>query len=132
MAKKYVSTKKRIIQFVNYKEISVSMFIRNVGLKRGFLDSDKLESSISDVFIAKIIAAHPELSLEWLLLGKGEMLLSDLGGTQESKNVVAESRNKYASDCSKCEVLESDIEKLKEQISLQNKLIALYENKNRT
>lgn len=131
MAIKNETTKKRIIQFVNYKEISVAEFIRNVGLKRGVLDSDKLESSISDVFVAKIIATFPELDLKWLLLGEGNMFSSITNEMEVTKNIVAESRNEYINECKECKNLKEDNRKLKEQINLQNKLIALYENKNK-
>lgn len=44
------------------------------GLKRGFLDADKLETSIPDTFIATIIAIYPEINIEWLITGNGSML----------------------------------------------------------
>ena len=73
MTTKSVTTKKRIIQFINYKEISVAMFIRETGLKRGILDANKLESSISDIFVAKIIVTYPELNIKWLLFDENKV-----------------------------------------------------------
>lgn len=71
---KIATSKERIIQFIEYKGISKQHFFRETGLKRGFLDADKLQTSIPDVFIAIIIAKYPELNIEWLITGMGEML----------------------------------------------------------
>jgi repressor LexA len=71
---KFATTKQRIIQYLEFKEISVKNFLEITEIKRGFLDSDKLESTVSDIFMTKIIANFTDINLEWLLTGKGEML----------------------------------------------------------
>ncbi len=73
---KIATTKERILQFIDYQGISKQYFFRETGLKRGLLDADKLDSSISDIYLAKILATYPRLNPEWLLTGNGEMLLS--------------------------------------------------------
>ena len=67
-------TKSRILQFIDTKGIDKRTFFSDTGIKRGLLDSDKLNSTVSDVFLAKILAAYPELNVEWLITGQGEML----------------------------------------------------------
>ena len=74
---KIATTKERILQFIEYKGISKQKFFQITGLKRGFLDADKLDTSIPDTFIATIIATFPELGIEWLITGEGSMLKSD-------------------------------------------------------
>lgn len=49
-------------------------FYEETAMKRGFLDGDKLKTSIPDTFIATIIATYPELNPVWLITGQGEML----------------------------------------------------------
>lgn len=73
MTTNIATTKERILQFVEYKGISKQLFFKETGLKRGFLDADKLKSSIPDTFIANIVATYPELNLEWLITGEGDM-----------------------------------------------------------
>lgn len=68
------STKERLLQYIEAKGISKPVFYAETGIKRGLLDADKLKSTVSDIFIAKIFAVYPDLSLEWLITGKGEML----------------------------------------------------------
>lgn len=72
-----METKKRIIQFIDSKGISKANFYKKTAIKRGFLDTDKLESTVSDVFLAKIIEKYPELNLYWLIMGQGEMIVSN-------------------------------------------------------
>lgn len=71
-------TKKRILEFIKNQNITVSIFFQKTGIKRGFLDSDKLDQAVSDRHFSMIIAAFPDLSLDWLLTGEGPMLRSDL------------------------------------------------------
>lgn len=71
---KIATTKERILQFIEYKHISKTLFFEKTGIKRGFLDSDKLNQAVSDDHFAKIIANFSDISMEWLLTGKGSML----------------------------------------------------------
>lgn len=68
------TTKQRILQLLDYKELKLKDFYELTGIKRGFLDADKLESSVSDVFLAIIIAKFPDVDPIWLLTGEGEMI----------------------------------------------------------
>jgi len=77
MTKKIATSKERLLQFIDYKSISKQKFFQETGLKRGILDADKLKSSLSDNFIAKIIATYPEINIYWLLTGEGNMLTVD-------------------------------------------------------
>jgi repressor LexA len=71
------TTKQRILQFIDYQGVSKQYFFERTGLKRGLLDADKLDSSISDIYLAKILARYPEINPEWLLTGNGQMVLSE-------------------------------------------------------
>jgi len=65
--------KQRILQIIENKNLTRSIFFQKTGLKRGFLDSDKLEQAVSDRQIAMIIAAFPDIDTDWLITGKGKM-----------------------------------------------------------
>ncbi|MDY3529055.1 XRE family transcriptional regulator [Riemerella anatipestifer] len=61
----------RIFQIIEYKGITKTNFYREVGLSNGFLDK------VKDVGVSKldlILKKYPEISPEWLITGKGEML----------------------------------------------------------
>lgn len=126
----FVTTKQRILQYIENKGISTPIFFAETGLKRGFLDTDKLNGVVSDVFLAKIIATYPEINLHWLITGKGEMLTkieekeSNKQTVENLQHIVAEPTKDYKTDL---------IESLKEQVIDLKKdkelLRSLLENK---
>ena len=67
-----MTSRDRILQFVELKRISKNKFYKDTGLSNGFLDknnhpgADKLE---------QIIYTYPEINPTWLLTGEGDMLL---------------------------------------------------------
>lgn len=69
-----LTTKDRVLQFIEYKGISKTTFLNETEIKRGFLDKDKLSASVSDILLEKIIYTYPEIDLFWLITGKGSML----------------------------------------------------------
>jgi phage repressor protein C with HTH and peptisase S24 domain len=66
-----VTTKEKILKYLDFKNISKREFYLNTGLSNGFLDSGKY---ISTENAEIIISKYPDLSLEWLIMGTGEMI----------------------------------------------------------
>lgn len=61
----------RILNFIEYKGLSKNKFYKETGLSNGFLDK------VKDIGCSKlelILNTYPEISIEWLLTGKGNML----------------------------------------------------------
>lgn len=111
----FATTKEKIIQFIDFKQISTTNFFKETGIKRGFLDSDKLKASVSDIFIAKIFAKYPEINLEWLITGEGKMLkTSDFDQENESKIITMVHNNTIKTH----ESLIQEIENLKKTIQI--------------
>ena len=124
-------TKRRILQFIEYKGIGITNFLKKTGIKRGFLDTDKLESSVSDMFLAKIIAVFPELNIEWLLTGEGEMLREE-GIVQQALNNVSSTitQNQTINIPKDYEELKKENKRLTQENSgLKDKIISLMEEK---
>lgn len=61
----------RLRQFVDYKKISKYQFYKKTGLANGYLDRN---GSIGSDKCELIIEHFPEISLEWLILGRGDMI----------------------------------------------------------
>lgn len=61
----------RIIQFVDYKRVSVTSFEKNIGASKSYISNTK---NISAKVLSNIIRIYPELSPEWILTGEGTML----------------------------------------------------------
>ncbi len=63
----------RILTFIAYKNMSKTQFYKDTGLSNGFLDK------VKDIGVSKlerILNTYPEINMEWILLGEGEMIKS--------------------------------------------------------
>lgn len=76
------SIKERILEVLDFKDISKYQFYKESKITRGVLDKS---SGLSESNITKFIAYLPEINLEWLITGEGKMLKkvgqSGLGGS---------------------------------------------------
>lgn len=70
----------RIMQLIDFKGINKSKFYKETGLSNGFLDKVK---DIGASKIEDILKTYPEISPEWLLTGKGEMLKKEVVKVEE-------------------------------------------------
>lgn len=65
--------KQRILQFADTLNVSKREFYLQIGVSRGTLES---KTGITEDVLAKFIAAFPDVSIEWLIQGKGDMLIN--------------------------------------------------------
>lgn len=68
--------KDRLYTFISFKNLKVSKFEKVCGLSNGFYS--KIGGSITDGSLLLISNAFPELNIEWLKTGEGEMLRNDV------------------------------------------------------
>jgi transcriptional regulator with XRE-family HTH domain len=69
------NTLRRIKQFIDYKGLSVKRFEEYVGMSNGsFASQLKNNKTIGVDKLEKILFIYPEINLDWLLTGDGEML----------------------------------------------------------
>lgn len=106
--------KKNILQFLDYKGITKYKFYQLTGITRGVLDQN---NGMSEENIAKTLAYFDEISPDWLILGKGEMIRTY---NQPTIDTTGESR-----PCKLCMEKERTIEALKSTISKQDTIIEL-------
>lgn len=52
----------------------MTKFFSETGIKRGFLDSDKMDNSVSDENLKKIFSVYRDLDPVWLITGEGSMI----------------------------------------------------------
>lgn len=78
-----MTVKERLKEFINFKDISVSEFCRQIGVSSAFVSS--MRKSIQPVKTESIALRYPELNITWLLTGEGEMLNST--GKENTGNV---------------------------------------------
>lgn len=72
----------RIKKYIDYKGISKYRFYKDTGLSNGFLDKNE---NIGSDKCEIIIDLYPDLSLEWIITGRGEMLKN--GGENLVQNI---------------------------------------------
>ena len=63
--------KDRILYYIENLSISKREFYSKTGISRGTLESP---TGITEDTLAKFIAIYPEVSLEWLIRGEGEIV----------------------------------------------------------
>lgn len=126
MTKIVATSKERLIEYLEYKGVSYVDFFKGTGIKRGFLDSDKLKGTITDVFLAKIIAFFPDLSLVWLITGNGDQ--ENIPEEDHFDIVAAEPKRKHASSVAKSIKREKNyiIEPKKKGSKVEEAIIDIY------
>ncbi|MCS2404480.1 S24 family peptidase [Bacteroides salyersiae] len=79
--------KDRISKFIQYKNITIAEFERNVSLANGYIK--KFKGSIGSDKLNNIISYYPDININWLITGEGSMLKSEIS------NMLAESPIEY-------------------------------------
>ena len=104
-------TLKRIKQFIDYRELTIRSFELSVGFSNGaFASQLKNGRTIGVDKLENILNTYPELNANWLLTGKGRMLLG------KQPHIVKEPLEDYKlSNAEKdlIEVLKNQLEDLK-------------------
>lgn len=70
-----MDTKSNLLIFIKKKNISKTDFYKKTGLSNGFLDKG---GSVTSANLETILNSFPEISLDWLVTGRGEMLRNEL------------------------------------------------------
>lgn len=85
-----MALKERILQFIEYKGLTVQQFEKNVGLSNAAVS--KMGDNTRSTTLDKISNMYPDLSRTWLLTGVGEMLKSASSSVNVMQgNVVTDS-----------------------------------------
>lgn len=93
-----MTTKDRLKMFVSSLGLGRNKFETLLGLSNGYISSKS--SAISSDVIEKIAFAYPDLSLEWLLRGKGDMFKpqQELSTKPQPIKTSGNSESKYESE----------------------------------
>ncbi|WP_312355620.1 hypothetical protein [Empedobacter sp.] len=110
-----MTTKEKVLQYLDVKGISKGDFYKKTGFSNGFLTAGK---HIGSDNLKIIIDNYPDLSLEWLVMDKGDMIIGDKNLNNPMSNDFIEMQKmllKYKDD--EIERLKSEIENLKKSIA---------------
>lgn len=112
-------TKKRILQYLNIKNITKYQFYKNTSISRGTLDND---SGLTEENIAKCLAYYKDINPIWLLTGEGPMLRNDDGSNDAKPAQVAPV---VEQSCAQCAIKDKLIESQQATIEAQRETINL-------
>ena len=107
------SVKNRLLQFLEYKNISQKRFEEMCGLSNGYVNNIRKSIKL-DTYKEKIEPIFPELNKKWLLLGEGEMLIEE----EEEEPYLRAERNKYG----------LSLQRIQELTNLPLKTLKAYDN----
>lgn len=103
----------RIMEFISAKGLSVAEFERLCGLSNGYVR--KVKDSLGKRGLSDILRKFPDLNSDWLLTGKGDMLIpSVVQNNQNGDNINGHSVN----------VTKNESEKFLEIIRMQSEQIS--------
>ena len=74
MQENFNHTKERILQYLKYKGVSIRKFSEKISISPSNFNEKNMISSLSGDILSRILTVFEELSPDWLMLGKGEML----------------------------------------------------------
>jgi hypothetical protein len=88
-----MNVKDRLLKFLEHENMSQGRFEKHVGLSNGFINN--IGTGISTISLNKIKEKYPQLNIQWLLKGEGEMLVSevqdyDIGAAIKRMEAVSE------------------------------------------
>ena len=79
--------KLRVLQFAKSQKLIMGDFYEKISVHPSTFSGKGLESALSGTTISEILKWYPELSADWLLLGRGEMLRKNNGKNTASVTV---------------------------------------------
>lgn len=110
-----MSVKQRLLEYIDYLKISNSEFCRSINVSTAFISS--MRKSMQPDKLESIALKYPDLNIDWLLTGVGEML--------NKPNI-----NNKKMDAKSYEQLQFELKEANEKISRYEKLIDVLMNKN--
>lgn len=112
--------KERILQYIDYKNISKYEFYKITGMSNGILSQS---NGFSEENTLKLLSYFPEINPEWLLTGKGSMLREQ--PQKDPINLVSEPQASYSTNTSQS--LERELDLLKTQLKDKERIISMLE-----
>ena len=121
----------RVREYCEYMNIRVSQFEKKAGLSNGYFN--QVSKKPSDAKLDAIAKAHPELNLDWLCTGRGEMINQLAEALENVLSQPAEARGEaplaesalVAELRAQIERLEAKVDNLNQELGEKNALLKL-------
>lgn len=109
--------KERLIAYLKYKGVNNSEFGRIIGVSNAYISS--IRKSIQPDKVEKISSNFPDLNIDWLITGKGEMLRASISQTANGDHNTQVAGN--ANHVNSSSTLERDLDEISQQRKLVSK-----------
>lgn len=121
---------KHLLQYIDFKKISVFKFEQSIGVRSTIDKAIKSNSNLRSDILSKIIEVYTDLNPDWLLTGKGEMLRQNETNFVNETGSVYEIENKIVTELKKQnDLLRENYHLSKEMIDLQKEKIEVLQQK---
>lgn len=122
----------RLYEYLNYNHVSAYAFEHACGLANGYLGKQlKGKGSVGSDILMRIKENYIDLSLVWLITGKGNMLLSppktNGGGIPAGYELSEEQRVFFSSNDEVIRLLQKQVQWFQTAISDKEKIIAMQQ-----
>lgn len=86
----------RIYKIIDCKGVTVNEFSNKIGVSNGYFAKQRSSNgNIGSQIIEKIVNMYPDISLEWLILGKGEMCIENSNNSNTVNSISTEKAPHY-------------------------------------
>ena len=116
----------RVRQYCEYMNIRVSQFEKKSGLSNGYFN--QVSKKPSEAKLDTIAKAHPNLSIDWLCTGRGEMIKGDEDQLKENAPIEAMPITEDALIAelrAQIEKLEAKVDYLNQELGEKNALLKI-------
>lgn len=108
--------KERILQFIEYKGVTKERFYEKIGMTSANFRGKAKETPINSTAIENILSEYPDLNLEWLITGKGQMVKGNI------QNIHIEGKNKHLNNINGSSNITISQNDISEIINLQKEM----------
>jgi hypothetical protein len=121
--------KDRVIQLIEFKNISKEKFFAKIGTTSANFRGEARKTPLNSTTIENIFSEIPDVNIEWLLTGNGEMLkkseVSEQKNDTGNENFLKFLHEKTETLNKKIWDLEAENKHLKDELSVRKKVIGL-------
>ena len=120
----------RIFQYLSHRNLNAYTFERECGIANGYLNKQKKgKGTIGSEILEKISVKYKDVSLSWLITGKGKMLNTDSYLHEAAIPSLSEAPTEYGTTDATIRNLREKINILENALADKEKIIRLLEKK---
>lgn len=117
MEEKYTNIKERLLFYAKNQGIGIEKFLESIGMTYGSFKGKAKKGTLNSDALVEIYTKYPDINIDWLLTGKGEML-KEADIDSKEKKPPEDKRDQYIITLQQkhIEKLENEIEQLKKEL----------------